>query len=143
VAYSDAEKGEALIMLAINFYDFEKTSASLGMAENTLRAWDKKSTEIAQKKDRFDTADLLERAVQRILMSIPKPVTLHEWAITVGILLDKVALFQGMPTQRAESIVRTLQEMQDDEFTNVLAEAERILAETKSGSGNNGHQPGA
>jgi len=143
VAYSDAEKAEALIKLAVNFYNFEKTSDELGVAQSTLRAWDKKSAEIAQKKDRFDTAELLERAVQRLLMTIPKPVTLQEWAVTVGILMDKVALFQGMPTQRTESIVRTLQELQDDEFANVLAEAERILAETTSGGGNNGHKSGA
>ena len=139
MAYSDAEKAEGLILLAVNFYDFEKTAADLGIADSTLRAWDKKSLEIAQKKDRFDTLDLLERAIQRLLMKIPEPKNLQEWGIAMGILLDKKALFSGMPTSRTENISTRIEEMNDSERDAVIAEAEAIFAEAASGSRDNGN----
>ena len=41
MAYSDAFRAEALIRLAVNRYDYEKTAEQMGVPVRTLRRWDK------------------------------------------------------------------------------------------------------
>ena len=125
--YSDAFVTEALIKLAVNRYDYEATSAELGVPARTLRRWDKN----VLKKG---VPELLERAIERMLMVIPTEWKGNQWAIALGILLDKWLLAQGMPTARMENIITRLAELKPDEYGDVIAEAERILA-TASGGG--------
>ena len=127
IEYSDQEIVEALIQLAVNKYNFQKTAAELGLVENTLRRW-------AKDNKRPGVAPLLERAVEHLLSTIPTNMNGQEWAVALGILLDKWLLFTGRATSRTESVVRKFEEMEDQELENVLAEASRIIDEASRSS---------
>ena len=101
--YSDHEKAEAIIRLAVNKYDYKKTAEQSNISERTLRRWDK----VAIKKG---VPDLLERAIQRL-----------------GILMDKWLLLQGEPTERTENLLKTFGALTDDERQAVIHEAQEII----------------
>jgi hypothetical protein len=120
MAYAESEQAEALLKLALNKYDFDLTSEELGISKRTLRRWDK----IAPKKRvRWH----LERALIHILAHVPDPMPGKDWALAVGILTDKIMLFEGMPTERIENIINKLADTEGNEFDGILEEAERIL----------------
>lgn len=123
--YTDGEQSEAMIRLAINRYDYYTTSNQTGISVKTLRRWDKD----APKKS---VADLLDRAIERMLSVIPQNMTGNEWAIALGILLDKWLILQGEPTSRNENINTQLDNLDADEYERVVAEAETIIASAKS-----------
>lgn len=127
--YSDAERTEAIILLAINKYDFKKTSKELGMTVKTLRNWEKKYP-------KKGVPELLERAIERMLMHIPSNMRAKDWAIALGILLDKWLLGQGMATSRSENILGFLENMPEDQREEVIEQAERILAKAASRGAN-------
>ena len=129
MAYSDTEKAEAVILLAVNKYDYDKTAEALGISAKTLRRWDK----IVPKKG---VAELLERAIERMLMHIPADMKGRDWAIALGILMDKWLLGQGMATSRSENIMGFLADMAPEEREKIIIEAERILSARASGSSN-------
>jgi hypothetical protein len=115
VSYSDTEKVEALIRLAINKYDYQKTANETGLLVRTLRRWDKS----VPKKG---IADLLERAIGRLLMTIPDNMDGQHWAVAVGILMDKWLLINGQATSRTENIFGFLAKLSDDELDGLYAE---------------------
>lgn len=125
--YNDGEVSEALIRLAINKYDYDKTAKDTGISTKTLRRWDK----LAPKKG---LSELLERAIERMLMVIPQTMTGQDWAIALGILMDKWLLIQGLPTARTEEVLKRLNDMGEYDVNAVLDEAEKILS-TASSSG--------
>ena len=136
MAYSDVERAEALVILATNRYDFAKTAKTTGISVRSLKYWVKSAPKCT-------VPDLLERAIQRLLMVIPANMNGHDWAIALGILMDKWLLLQGMPTQRTEGIWKRIEQMNDVELDDVLAEAERILADpVPAHSGGNGQSQG-
>lgn len=118
MAYSDGEKAEALIRLAVNKYDFDLTAEQTGIAARTLRRWDKNVT-------KKSVGELLDRAIERMLMAIPREWSGHDWAIALGILIDKWLIMQGEPTVRSESIVHGYSELDETEKELV---AERVRA---------------
>jgi len=122
MAYSDAEVGEALVRLAVNKYDYALTAEQTRVPEQTLRRWNKS----VPKKG---VAELLDRAIERLLMVIPNDIGGRDWAIALGILLDKWLLVHGQPNSRAENIITAIEGLTDSERNAVIAEAERILAE--------------
>lgn len=124
MAYSDAEVTEAMIRLAVNKYDYDKTAEQVGVSAKTLQRWDKN----VSKKG---VPELLERAIERLLMVIPEKMDANQWAIALGILIDKWLLLQGQATSRTE-LMRVLRIESEDELSAVIREAERIL-ETSSG----------
>jgi hypothetical protein len=126
MAYSDGEQAEALIRLAINQYDYDLTAEQTGISARTLRRFDKSAT-------KNSVAELLERAIQRMLMAIPEKMDAKDWAVALGILMDKWLLIQGEPTSRVESIERRLGELPASELDSVIAEAERIIAAATGG----------
>lgn len=128
--YSDAEITEALIKLAINKYNYEMTASDTGISVKTLRRW----ARMPQKKG---VPELLERAIERMLMNIPTNWSGHDWAVALGILMDKWLLVQGKATSRTETIARRLG-VSVDELDDVLAEADRILAEAAGGGDTQG-----
>lgn len=127
MAYSDGEKAEAMIRLAFNKYNFDKTATETGITAKTLRRWDKK----VPKKS---VGDLLDRAVRHMLANIPTAITGQDWAIAMGILMDKWLLLQGEPTARTESIHRQVSELSDDEYDDLLEEASGILRKARRDS---------
>ena len=124
--YSDAERSEAVIRLAVNGYDYKTTAAEMGVSIPTLRRWNK---DIPKK----GVAELLERAVERLLMKIPPDLGGQQWAVALGILLDKWLIVQGQPTTRSESVTRRVMGLTDAEYYDVLDEAEKLLDEIAGG----------
>lgn len=122
MAYSDLEQTEAMIKLAFNKGDYDKTAADTGVSESTLKRWSK----MTPKKG---VAELLERAIERLLMAIPEKMDANQWAIALGILMDKWLLIQGQATSRTE-LMRVLRIESEDELSAVIREAERILTES-------------
>lgn len=120
MAYSDVEATEAMIRLAVNKYDYALTAEQLGISEKTLRRWDKNVT-------KKGVPELLERAIERLLMVIPERMDGNTWAVSLGILIDKWLLVQGQATSRHE-LMRVLRIESEDEFSAVIREAEQILA---------------
>ena len=121
MAYSDAFRTEAIIRLAVNKYDYDKTSEQMGVTVRTLRLWEKNYP-------KKGVPELLERAIERLLMVIPSDINARDWSTAVGILFDKWALLQGMPTERTENIINSIGELPHDERRAVIEEAERIIA---------------
>lgn len=124
MSYSDGEKAAALIRLAVNKYDYEKTAAETGINKKTLGRWDKTVSKNG------NVQGLLERAIQRLLEAVPETLSGKDWALTVAILIDKLQLVQGEPTDRRENVLRSIGSMNDDERDAVIREAEQILART-------------
>ena len=131
--YTDGERAEALIMLWSSKYDYDQVATDTGVSVKTLRRWDKD----APKKN---VPELLDRAIQRMLMAIPKDMTGHDWSIALGIMMDKWLLIQGQPTERTESVSRILDDLPEDEYSAVIHEAETIIARA-TGSFGNGQGP--
>ena len=133
--YSDAERAEAVIKLAVNKYNYQKTADAVGVPIRTLRRWDKS---IPKK----GVGDLLERAIQRLLMALPEKMSGKDWAITLGILMDKWFLMQGEPTERTESIVHGYKDCTDDEKQAVVERARELLAGVSVGGFDEGDSSG-
>lgn len=132
MAYSDIEASEALVKLAVNKGDVAKTSADTGIPPTTLKRW-------AKNGPKKGVVLLLERAIERMLMQIPEKWSGNEWAIALGILMDKWLLVNGQPTARTEErVFNTLENLPDDDRERVIEEAERILARAASGSADPG-----
>lgn len=125
-SYSDAERTEAMIRLAVNKYDYDKTAEQLGVTARSLRNWEK---DFPKK----GVPELLERAIERMLMNIPTEWKGNDWSIAIGILMDKWLLVHGQATARTEQrVLGTLETLPDDDRERVIEEAERILAEAAS-----------
>lgn len=129
MAYSENFKIEALVKLAINRYNYTMTASDLGIPEMTLRRWDKNVRNVTK-----NVPELLERTITRMLMVIPDKWDGNSWAIALGILMDKWLLMQGKATSRTEAITRRFNELSEDELSDVLEEATRILETATSGS---------
>lgn len=128
-----------MIALALNRYSFDKTAKATGISKSTLKRW-------AKLEPKKEVSGLLDRAIEQLLMNIPKAMTGQEWAIALGILLDKYLIMRGEPIMRTESTHRQISSLTDDEFDNVLEEASRILHERTGSSlppGDDGSTGGA
>ena len=139
MAYTEAFRTEALVRLAINGHDYDKTAEELGVASRSLRNWE-------TQMPRMTIPELLDRAIEKLLAIVPTTMPAKEWAIALGILLDKYLLLQGEPTSRSETLLRSLGVDDTTEFDAIVREAEAILAARDSGSagagiGTNGHSP--
>lgn len=121
MAYSDIEVTEAMVKLAVNKGDYDKTAKDTGVSERTLKRWAK----MAPKKG---VPELLERAIERMLMVIPSNMSGHDWAIALGILMDKWLLIQGEPTERKENIISDFKTLSEDERRAIVDDAKRIIS---------------
>jgi hypothetical protein len=135
MAYSDAFVTECMIRLAVNKYDFDKTAEQMGVTARSLRNWEKSFP-------KKGVPELLCRAIERLLSVIPEKWDGHDWAVSLGILMDKWLLLQGEATNRTESIVRGLKDVTTDERDAIIKEAERILTETMGRSSAPGESEG-
>jgi hypothetical protein len=59
-----------------------------------------------------------------MLMIIPEKWNGQDWAIAIGILIDKWQLTRGEPTSRAETIWKVLEAMPESELDELLTEFE-------------------
>jgi len=129
--YSDAFKTEAMVRLAINRFDYEKTAEQTGVTERSLRNWEK---DFPKK----GVPELLERAIERMLMVIPENWTGHDWAVSLGILIDKLQLIHGEPTERTENIFTAIQSLPDDELDDIIRQFEQAANGRSVVTGKNG-----
>jgi len=123
--YSDAFKTETMVRLAVNKYDYDKTAEQTGVTARTLRNWEKDFT-------KKGVPDLLERAIERMLMVIPEKWSGHDWAVSLGILLDKYQLLRGEPTERTENIFKQIQNMPDNELNELISQFEQAASVSRS-----------
>jgi hypothetical protein len=138
VAYSPEFKASALIRLAENGHDIDGTAAEVGCSPDSLRRWAAgKSLQMsATKKAEFaniaklTVADYLEQAVKQMLDNIPATMKGNDWAVAIGILLDKWLLLNDQATERVETLHRWLEELPEDAKSTIIEEAERVLAES-------------
>jgi hypothetical protein len=130
MAYSDIKKSEALIKLAINKGDYAKTAKDTGIARKTLIRW-------AKNVPKKGVPELLDRAIERMLMLIPAEMNARDWGIALGILMDKWLLAQGMATSRTENLFQSLSEMPDEELNELVREFENAArsSNAKDGTG--------
>ena len=129
--YSDMFVQEAMIKLAINKYNYDKTAEDLGeVTPRTLRNWEK---DFVKK----GIPELLERSIERMLMVIPQDMKARDWAISLGILMDKWLLAQGMATSRTENLFQSLNDMPDEELNELVRQFEEhaITRNAESGTG--------
>jgi len=135
--YSDEYRTEAMVRLAINSFDYEKTAEEMGgVTVRSLRNWEKQFP-------KKTVPQLLDRAIERLLMSIPTEWKGQEWAVALGILFDKWLLVQGEPTQRTESIVHGYSDLTDEERELVATRAREIIAEFGDGGAGKGPDNGS
>jgi transposase-like protein len=135
VAYSEEFKAAALIRLAANKNDIDRTAAEIGCSPASIRRWADGQTvqKKVQKKETFanqsdlTVADYLEQAVKQMLGSVPDNMKGNDWAIALGILLDKWLLLGGQPTERVENITRWLEELPGDVYDDVVKQAEDVV----------------
>ena len=124
MAYSDGFRTEAMIRLGTNHFDYDLTAEQMGCTARTLHNWEKNFP-------KNNVTDLLDRAIVRMLSIIPNDMSGHDWAIALGILMDKWLLLQGEPTSRNENITMQMDNLNADEYERVIAEAESIIASAK------------
>lgn len=121
--YTDAEKAEVIIKLAINHYNYQRTSDETGIPWRTLRRW------ASNAPSKPGIMALLERALERVLMQVPDDMGGRDWAIALGILMDKWLLSQNKATARSELVTKKLGGLSGPELDELLDEAESILSE--------------
>src|SRR5262249_20223925 len=77
-ASSDGVRAAALSLLALHRFDFATTAKATGIPSRTLRNWC--ATSGTEKKG-ARVADLLERALSRLLVAIPEQMSGREWSV--------------------------------------------------------------
>lgn len=137
MAYSAETISKALVLLATYQNDYDKAAKEAGVSETSLRRWaageqkgenGESGAKKQQTKKDQTVSEGLEAAIRTLLASVPE-MQGHDWAVALGILLDKWLLINGQPTTRTESLTRQVNELSDDEYRTAIAEAERIIAD--------------
>lgn len=127
--YSEEEVAEAMVVLAANHNDYKKTSEQLGIGVTTLVRWSGDARDDS-------VPDLVEGVIKHLLTNIPDKMTGHDWAVTVGILLDKYLIFTGGPTARTENInTNSVSNLNDREYNEQLRSAEEAVRRLSGGAG--------
>ncbi|MEN6544445.1 MAG: hypothetical protein ABFE07_00210 [Armatimonadia bacterium] len=153
-SYSDEFRASAVLMLDTAGYPntegaLTRVSEHLGIPINTLKAWFTGAHNPPPAKVRRRKKIDLQQAIRQELAGLfPQmegkriEASYKDLATAAGILIDKLQLIEGKPTGRVEwvnKLARDLDELPDDEYDAVIAEAQRIIAE--AGAGNNQQLP--
>jgi len=146
VRYTDEFRANAVLMLeAAGYPDSDgalaRTSRHLQVPHSTLRRWYWKTqnpppSEMVQKK-KIDLRAAIREEIEGILdyMGYAREDADYRALGTVfGIMVDKLQLLSGEPTARTETITRWLDELPQDEYDAVIAEAERIIGDGRGGN---------
>src|SRR5574339_706823 len=126
---SDFDKAASVMLLAKNKQNYALTADMLGVSEQTIRNWEKESL---TKNEAIPV--ILENTIKKLLEMMPTKWTGNTWAVAFGILMDKWLLVNGQPTQRTvtESIFTELENLDEEEQSGIIREAERIIKEAAS-----------
>lgn len=119
--YTDAQRSAAMIQLALNKFDYEKTEHELGIDRKVLQRWEK---ELPKRM----IPQMLEEAIAKLFERMPAKFTEKAWGITLGILMDKYLLINNQPNARLETTINTVINASEEEKAAIIEEAERILA---------------
>ena len=149
MAYSDVEKAAATVKLAASGYNYDAVARELAIPERTLRRWDKQLNTGAAGGG---VIVMLEAALVQLLEVVPEDLSGAAWATTVGILLDKWLVAQGLAQPAGlgvegeiSALTMRITGLNDDEFWRVWREAEQhldgVLAASSVADGTGGAEP--
>jgi transposase-like protein len=104
--YSDADKATALAALDANGGNVYRTAKALSIPQSTLEGWAKsRGTNAAipnlREHKKKALAEQLEEIAEKLAEAIPGKVgdaTLQQTATSLGIVVDKMQLLRGQPT---------------------------------------------
>jgi hypothetical protein len=146
MAYSAEAIAKALVLLAAYQNNYDKAAKEAGVSVRSLKRWasgeqsaknadtgDKNARNAESGTKNQTVAEGIETAIRTLLAAVPQ-MDGHDWAVALGILLDKWLLVNGQPTARTESLTRQVNELSDDEYRTAIAEAERIIADAAARS---------
>lgn len=131
--YSDNDKAIALATLDANEGNVNRTAKQLKMAESTLRSWlstrkphmevarlcEVKKQELSEKLEKVAhalTDNILIRAESDFSVLIP----LKDFAVTLGIAIDKMQLLKGQATQIVQDVTKYSNEERADRVLKLL-----------------------
>jgi len=131
--YSADEISLALVKLAVNGGDLDKTAAETGISRMTLYRW-KKNQAPSEMADSI--GEKVELVIKHLLDHPPEKMSGRDWAIALGILMDKYLIMQGSATSRTENINinENNEQTQDDrEFFDELSKANSAIDRLSDG----------
>lgn len=130
--YSDDERAAALAALAANANNLSRTSKELGIPVATLESWSKRKThpEASENSEakKGPLADHLEAIAWKLADSMPdklKDAELRDVAVSLGVIVDKMQLLRGRPTDITKNDPTGLS---DDEIRDRIEEIRRRRA---------------
>lgn len=126
--FNDYERAAGVMLLSMNKNNYELTAEQIGVSEQTIRNWEKESL-----TKNIAIPVMLETAIKKLLEMMPDKWTGNTWAVAFGIMMDKWLLVNGQPTQRTETFSGSLENLDERQKENVLAEAERIIRQAAGG----------
>ena len=141
--YSDADKAAALTSLDLNEGNVYRTAKQLAIPNKTLEEWAsgrRISPEVAQFRQhkKAELRARLESVLDRLLQGMEAPgaleakldkASLRDVATSVGILIDKIQLLKGEPTNIIAEAARESVKKIMEKTGLTEAEARRIVAE--------------
>lgn len=134
--YTEAEIADTLVKLAVNKGNLKKTSAETGVSTMTIYRWQKNQVPAAGSES---VAVMVESVVKHLLSNIPDKMSGHDWAITLGILLDKYMIMQGGVNSRTENINinenTDTKDLHDEEFFDQINQANAAISRLSDGAG--------
>jgi hypothetical protein len=131
--YTDEDRSTALVVLAANGGNIERTARELGIPRTTLQRWDQgtahpeAAANAAPKKEAL--ANLLEGLVYDALGVLPgnlASANARQLMTIAAVAVDKMLLLRGLPTQINQ---HDLSALSDDDLDRELAAAETALAQ--------------
>lgn len=99
MAYSTEEKAKALMALVSNQLDFYQTADETGISHMTLRRWWRE-----EGQSNFELVELLQNAATSMLLVMPQFTSGKDWAIALGIVIDKLAMLTGIDSGKGEGV---------------------------------------
>lgn len=139
--YTDEFRANAVLMLEAAGYPgtlgaLARVSRHLEVPHQTLRRWFHKMQNPAPSdlvhEKRFDLLAAIKREIASAFSEMDaarEEAGYKDLTTAAAILIDKLQLLSGEPTARTETITRWLDELPQDEYDAVIAEAERIIGD--------------
>lgn len=143
--YSDQFRTDAVLMLEAAGYPKQpgaltRVAKQLNLHARTLSRWFNKEQnpppdQLVSEK-RIELVDAIRNEVYAALGEMPaarEDANYKDLGTVAAILIDKLQLLDGKPTQRIETIEAWLDRLPADEYEDVIAEAQRIIRESSGG----------
>jgi AcrR family transcriptional regulator len=117
-----------------------RVAEHLGVPLSTIHRWFHKKqnpppSQLVNEK-RFDLVEAIKAEIANAFQEMSAArdqASYKDLTTAAAILIDKLQLLSGEPTARTETITRWLDELPQDEYDAVIAEAERIIQGSSGG----------